>query len=571
MSTAANTNAAQTFVCALSGQSPVDDAVATPSGYICSRKLLLAKLSENGGVDPFDRSTNPASLDESALVALTAGPAAAPPRAPSSSSLPSLLSALQGEFDAVLLELYDARTALDATRRELSSALYQNDAAVRVVARVARERDEARAQLGEYLRSGAVAGAEAGAEAKRPLEGGGDGPAQAAKRAKVGGAGGGDGGGIPPAVLDRMSATWKALSKGRRAVAKAKRTPEETAANEALLRGCAEGGEKKVNLGKSSSRAGVLCLAATADGSHVVSSHHDGTAVVYGAAEGRILGVLTGCAGEVTSLGVAGLAGGTLVVAAGGSDGSVRVYALAGGGDEEATLVGSAAPGGTVSGCSVHPASTADEPIVACAAGDGVVLYQATGADNLAELARVDAGKGLTAGALHPDGMIYVAGTDGGEVLVFDLKTLAVAGTLKSEDGAPVTSLSVSENGYHVASASSSSSDPSVSVWDLRKLKLAASVSAGGVGRVTSVSFDPTAAYLAVAGTESTTVRVAKDWDREVCALRPGAAGGKRKAGARSGGVVWGGSLREDGEGEKKVWIATGCDGERPVRFWGVE
>ena len=48
MSTAANANAAQTFVCALTGQSPVDDAVATPSGYICSRKLLLAKLSENG-------------------------------------------------------------------------------------------------------------------------------------------------------------------------------------------------------------------------------------------------------------------------------------------------------------------------------------------------------------------------------------------------------------------------------------------------------------------------------------------------------------------------------------------
>ena len=36
-----------------------------------------------------------------------------PPRAPSSSSLPSLLSVLQSEFDAVLLELYDARKALD--------------------------------------------------------------------------------------------------------------------------------------------------------------------------------------------------------------------------------------------------------------------------------------------------------------------------------------------------------------------------------------------------------------------------------------------------------------------------
>ena len=140
----------------------------------------------------------------------------------------------------------------------------------------------------------------------------------------------------------------------------------------------------------------------------------------------------------------------------------------------------------------------------------------------------------------------------------------------QSEDGAPVTSLSVSENGYHVASASSSSPDPSVSVWDLRKLKLAAAVSTEGVGKVTSVSFDPTATYLAVAGTESTTVRVAKDWDREVCALKPGATGGKKKAGAKSGGVVWGGSLREGAE-EKKVWIATGCDGERPVRFWGVE
>ena len=134
-----------------------------------------------------------------------------------------------------------------------------------------------------------------------------------------------------------------------------------------------------------------------------------------------------------------------------------------------------------------------------------------------------------------------------------------------------MTSVSVSENGYHVASASSSSPDPSVSVWDLRKLKLAASVSAAGVGRVTSVSFDPTASYLAVAGTESSTVRVAKDWGREVCVLKPAASGGKRKAGARSGGVVWGGGLREDLGEEKRVWIATGCDGERPVRFWGVE
>ena len=345
-----------------------------------------------------------------------------PPRAPSSSSLPSLLSVLQSEFDAVLLELYDARKALDETRRELSSALYQNDAAVRVVARVARERDEARAQLEEYLRSGAAPVADA--EAKRPLEGGEDGPAKVAKRAKVD-EDGGDG--IPSAVLGRMSATWKSLSKDRRSVAKMKRTPEETAANEGLLKGC-EGKEKKVNLGKSSSRAGVLCLAATADGSYVASSHHDKTAVVYGVAEGKILGTLSGSASEISCLDVANIDG-TLLVAAGGSDGCVRLFTLPADGGE-ATLVGMAEPGSTVTGCSVHPASTVDSPLVAVASGSDVVLYDASG-DSLAEVARVGAGKVLTSGVLHPDGLIFVAGTDGGEVLVFDLKTLAVAGTLK--------------------------------------------------------------------------------------------------------------------------------------------
>ena len=343
-----------------------------------------------------------------------------PPRAPSSSSLPSLLSVLQSEFDAVLLELYDARKALDETRRELSSALYQNDAAVRVVARVARERDEARAQLEEYLRSGAAPVADA--EAKRPLEGGEDGPAKVAKRAKV------DEDGIPAAVLGRMSATWKSLSKDRRSVAKMKRTPEEKAANEGLLKGC-EGKEKKVNLGKSSSRAGVLCLAATADGSYVASSHHDKTAVVYGVAEGKILGTLSGSASEISCLDVANIDG-TLLVAAGGSDGCVRLFTLPADGGE-ATLVGMAEPGSTVTGCSVHPASTVDSPLVAVAAGSDVVLYDASG-DSLAEVARVGAGKVLTSGVLHPDGLIFVAGTDGGEVLVFDLKTLAVAGTLKA-------------------------------------------------------------------------------------------------------------------------------------------
>jgi len=570
----AQSNSTQTFVCSLSGQSPVDDAVVTPSGYVCSRRLLLAKLSENGGADPFDPSTSPRSLDESALLSLSTKPTTAPPRAPTATSLPSLLTLLQHEFDAVLLELYDTRKSLEETRRELSSALYQNDAAVRVVARLARERDEARAQLEEYLAAGPPAAAAGpadggGGEGKRaredaaPAGGDDEGPAKKPKADAAAAASS-----IPPEILGQMTSTWKALSKSRRSISKLKRTPEETAQNEALLKGL-EGGEKKVNFGKSSAKAGVLCLSSTANGEYVVSAGHDKTAVVYGVSEEKIVGTLSGSASEITSLDALKLDGALLVVTS-GADRIARVYALpleSG----EGTLLGSAELTGPPVHVTVHPSSTAEAPLIVVALAGTVELYQVDGTEHLALVTKLEGGGTYTTGCLHPDGLIYVAGSDGGELTVFDLKSMSVAGTLKSEDGHPVTALAVSENGYHVASTSSFVPDGPISLWDLRKLKLSATVVPAGVGKLVSLAFDPTATYLAYAGTGGVKVCVAKDWDRVVAELVPGRSGRKKEFdGAVPGGLSWGGSLKEEDEGEKKVWLVSGCDGERPVRFWGV-
>ena len=74
---------------------------------------------------------------------------------------------------------------------------------------------------------------------------------------------------------------------------------------------------------------------------------------------------------------------------------------------------------------------------------------------------------------------------------------------------------------------------------------------------------------------QATKVCVVKDWDRVLCTLSPSKSGkkGKKAAGnGLKGGVAWGGQGfgKKEGEGGK-VWLATGCDGERPVRFWGVE
>lgn len=71
------------------------------------------------------------------------GPAA-PPRPPTHSSIPALLTALQNEWDALVLETFTLKQQYNSTRQELSYALYSQDAASRVIARLMRERDAAR-------------------------------------------------------------------------------------------------------------------------------------------------------------------------------------------------------------------------------------------------------------------------------------------------------------------------------------------------------------------------------------------------------------------------------------------
>jgi len=69
------------------------------------------------------------------------------PRAPTQTSIPALLASFQTEWDAVILETYQLKQQLAETRQELSTALYYNDSAEKVIARLQRERDEARDAL----------------------------------------------------------------------------------------------------------------------------------------------------------------------------------------------------------------------------------------------------------------------------------------------------------------------------------------------------------------------------------------------------------------------------------------
>lgn len=80
------------------------------------------------------------------------------PRPPTLTSIPSLLSTFQNEWDALALESFTIRQQLHQTRQELATALYQHDAAVRVIARLTAERNEARDALSKVSISAGSAG-----------------------------------------------------------------------------------------------------------------------------------------------------------------------------------------------------------------------------------------------------------------------------------------------------------------------------------------------------------------------------------------------------------------------------
>eukprot|EP00284_Hemiselmis_tepida_P015402 CAMPEP_0174935168 /NCGR_PEP_ID=MMETSP1355-20121228/52602_1 /TAXON_ID=464990 /ORGANISM="Hemiselmis tepida, Strain CCMP443" /LENGTH=119 /DNA_ID=CAMNT_0016181833 /DNA_START=49 /DNA_END=404 /DNA_ORIENTATION=- len=116
------------LVCAMSGETPLDPVVSVKSGNLFE-KGLVTKYVQESGTCPV--TGEPLSLDD--LVSVKSS-STAKPRATNATSLPGMFSAFQAEWDALVLESFELRKVLDKTRQELSHALYQHDAACRVIA-----------------------------------------------------------------------------------------------------------------------------------------------------------------------------------------------------------------------------------------------------------------------------------------------------------------------------------------------------------------------------------------------------------------------------------------------------
>ncbi|CAK4885672.1 unnamed protein product [Aphanomyces euteiches] len=125
------------MLCGLSGAVCEVPVVNIKTGHIYEKRLIEEYIKTHGNVCPL--SETPLTPEDLLPLKFSTVATGAAPPSKLTASIPSLLSALQTEYDAHALEMFELKQHLQTTRRELSHALYQYDAACRVIARLNRD------------------------------------------------------------------------------------------------------------------------------------------------------------------------------------------------------------------------------------------------------------------------------------------------------------------------------------------------------------------------------------------------------------------------------------------------
>ena len=181
--------------CSISGSVPEQPVVSTKSGHLFEKRLVEKYVKETGKCPVTSESL---SMDD--LMPLKASKTVKPRPAPAT-SIPGLLGLFHDEWDTLMLETHMLRQNLHNVRQELSHSLYQHDAATRVIARLIRERDEARSAL-QNVRSSI---AEQDQAAKRSAEAIDEDAGKRQKKAA-----------LPEEVLEELTSVNAQLSQGRK-------------------------------------------------------------------------------------------------------------------------------------------------------------------------------------------------------------------------------------------------------------------------------------------------------------------------------------------------------------------
>jgi pre-mRNA-processing factor 19 len=457
-------------LCSISGQPPVHAVVSLKSGHVFEKSLIEKHLQVTGKCPVTKEDLTPADLMP------LQGNSAIQPRPPSATSVPGLIQLFQTEWDAVMLETYTLKQHLETVRQELAHALYQHDAACRVIARLIAERDEARAAVGNTQENVAVA--------MRRVASGADGGAQAT--------------GITEEMGKVMQQVAKGLSKNRKK--KVKEMANEVTGVEDI---------KKFKVTESHplhspSQPGVLCLDVhAADTDLVLTGGADSNAIVLNKKTGKIVDTLKGHKKKITAVKFHPTEQTVFTTSEDGTGAIWGHSASSGRYTVQHTLKDHTA---AVTACTLHPSGSY---LITASLDKSWCFYDITTGTCRQKVTDDKVTGGYTQAVFHPDGLILGCGTEDSIVRIFDVKSQKNVANFKGHTGA-VTALAFSENGYYAASGDQNGV---VKLWDLRKLSNFETLNNKGCeGGVNHLEFDASGTYLAMTG-KDVSLYTTKAWE----------------------------------------------------------
>uniref|UniRef100_A0A803Y6R6 Pre-mRNA-processing factor 19 n=1 Tax=Meleagris gallopavo TaxID=9103 RepID=A0A803Y6R6_MELGA len=422
---------------------------------------LIEKYIAENGTDP----VNNQPLSEEQLIDIkVAHPIR--PKPPSATSIPAILKALQDEWDAVMLHSFTLRQQLQTTRQELSHALYQHDAACRVIARLTKEVTAAREALATLKPQAGLIVPQAVPSSQPNVSGAGESMDL------------GELAGMTPEIIQKLQDKATVLTTERK-----KRGKTQVPA------GCLACGEFHSAVKNSLSVAGH-CPKPQFCGA-------DKNVIVFDKTSEQILATLKGHSKKVTS--VVFHPSQDLVFSA-SPDATIRIWSV----PNASCVQVVRAHEGSVTGLSLHATgdyllSSSDDQYWAFSdIQTGRVLTKVTDESS---------GCALTCAQFHPDGLIFGTGTMDSQIKIWDLKERTNVANFPGHSG-PITSIAFSENGYYLATAAD---DSSVKLWDLRKLKNFKTLQLDNNFEVKSLIFDQSGTYLALGGTD-VQIYICKQW-----------------------------------------------------------
>jgi pre-mRNA-processing factor 19 len=425
------------------------------------------------------------------LVAAGTNPAAARPRVGAQQSIPGLLNTFQSEWDALVLECYNLKQQLHASKQELSRALYHHDAATRVIARIMKERDQYKTYVTETALPRAAecrddsqfcvfsicseleslrARHTAAAIAK------GDSDAMDVDAALPG---------LSAENKNKIATNAKELSTSRKARAQ---TTSPSLTPVATIQQFKQQKSAPVH---QASAPGILALDVHPhpERQHLIATGGvDKTAVVFNVQTEKKEATLSGHTKSVIA--VRFQPDSDSIVHTASQDGTARVFRIAASGAAETVHVFQRVHKGALTSLDVHATNAFT---LTTSVDRSWAIHDIQNGKTLVHTADPQAQGAINVGRFHPDGLILATGGEDSEVRVWDVRSNRKVASFPGYSGA-CTDITFNENGFYLATASE---DRVIKVWDLRGPTNVGTLSVEAVP--SSLSYDYSGRYLAAA------------------------------------------------------------------------